>query len=133
MNSILQVPGKAYDFNGGSMVEFREPLRKGDTVDIMFYKGSGEVDVIPKNVIDTVKTGDDLQIVNDPSVGQSLFLKEDLRIAEDVRSTNIVLTNPYYGPGNVDQESLLRPIIWTRQTEDRIINDIPVGKDRETL
>ena len=132
VNSILQVPGKSYVFNGGSMVEFREPLKEGDTVDIMFYKGSGdEIDVIPKNVIDTVKTGDDLQIVNDPSVGQSLFLKEDLRIAEDVRSTNIVLTNPYYGPGNVDQESLLRPITWTKQTEDRIINDIPVGKDRE--
>lgn len=131
VNNILQIPGEGYIFNGGSTIQFTEPLKKEDTVEILFYKGSGDVDVIPRNIIETVKAGDDLQIINDPSVGQKEFLKEDIRVATEVTSTNVVITNPYYGPGNIDEESLLRPITWTKQTEDKIIDDVFVGKDRE--
>ena len=42
-----------------------------------------------------------------------------------------VSTNPYYGPGNSADETLQRPVVWCRQTEDKIINEKPVGKDRE--
>ncbi len=40
-------------------------------------------------------------------------------------------TNPYSGPGNIQNTALLRPVVWCRQTEDRIINEKGVGKDRE--
>jgi hypothetical protein len=41
-----------------------------------------------------------------------------------------VNTNPYFGPGNVSDETLERPVVWCRQTEDKIIDEQEVGKDR---
>ena len=131
VNNILQIPGEGYIFSGGSLITFTEPLELGDTVEILFYRGSGNIDVIKRNIIETVKRGDEVQIINDPSVGQDSHLKEDTRIAESVESTNIINTNAYFGPGNVSDEDLLRPVIWTKQTEDKIINDQEVSKDRE--
>ena len=130
INDILQVPGGGYKFDGGSIIEFTEAPKSGDTVKILFYKGSGDdIDVIFKAVIETVKKGDSLQIYNKDD--QGTFWKEDPRAVTRVTSTDTVDTNPYYGPGNTSIESMLRPIKWCRQTEDKIINDVPVGKDRE--
>tara|TARA_R100001594_G_scaffold439_2_gene1654 strand:+ start:3602 stop:17350 length:13749 start_codon:yes stop_codon:yes gene_type:complete len=129
INDILQVPGKAYTFNGGSVVTFTEAPKKDDTSKILFYKGSGASDVVDREIIETVKKGDDLTIERFAS--QPSHLYEDERIVLNVDSTDIVSTNPYYGPGNTADESLERPVVWCRQTEDKIINELPVGKDRE--
>ena len=48
-----------------------------------------------------------------------------------MESTDRVATPPYYGPGNVADPNLERPIAWCRQMEDKIINEKGVGKDRE--
>jgi len=37
VNDILQVPGKAYNFGGGSIVTFTEEIKLGDIVKILFY------------------------------------------------------------------------------------------------
>ena len=42
VNEILQKPGESYEFNGGSQITFTEPLKLGDTLNICFYKGSGD-------------------------------------------------------------------------------------------
>ena len=131
VNNTLQVPGEGYTFNGGSTVVFTEPLKVGDTVNILFYKGSGDTDVIFRNIIETVKKGDSLQLKSDRSIGQASYLTEDERIVENVKSTNTVETNPYEGPGNTSDITLERPVDWCRQTEDIFINQIGVGKDRE--
>ena len=131
VNNILQVPGEGYTFNGGSTVTFTESLKVGDTVNILFYKGSGDTDVIFRNIIETVKKGDTLQIKSDRSIGQASYLTEDERVVELVKSTNTVDTNPYEGPGNTVDVTLERPVDWCRQTEDIFINQIGVGKDRE--
>ena len=130
VNNILQVPGKGYIFEGGSSIQFTEPLKIGDTVDILFYKGSGDSDVIFRNVIETVKKGDTLQIKSNRS-GEESYLTEEERIVEFVKSTNSVDTNSYEGPGNSTDVTLERPVDWCRQTEDLFINQIGVGKDRE--
>jgi hypothetical protein len=106
-------------------------LKIGDTVNIIFYKGSGDSDVIFRNVIETVKKGDTLQIKSDRSIGQASYLTEEERIVEFVKSTNTVETNPYDGPGNTTDVNLERPVDWCKQTEDIFINQIGVGKDRE--
>ena len=54
-----------------------------------------------------------------------------MRGVTTVSSTDTVQTVPYIGPGNTQDEELLRPVVWTRQTEDKIINEEEVGKDRE--
>ena len=126
----MQVPGKGYTFPGGSIITFAEPPKVGDTSKIIFYRGSGSVDVVDVDVLETVKVGDELTINYDPSRGQSPTLQEEERTVTSINSTDLVNTNPYFGPGNISDETLERPVVWCRQTEDKIINELPIGKDR---
>ena len=131
VNDILQVPGKGFRFDGGSVITFGEAPKKGDTSKILFYKGSGDVDVVFRNIIDTVKRGDTLEIDNDVERGQHWSLEEDERIATNILSIDTAETDPYTGPGNVSDPNLLRPVTWCRQTADMIIDETEVGKARE--
>jgi hypothetical protein len=130
INDILQIPGGGYIFPGGSIITFTEPPKIGDTSKILFYRGSGSVDVVDVDILETVKIGDGLTIGYDPSLGQSPTLQEEERTVTSINSTDLVNTNPYFGPGNVSDETLERPVVWCRQTEDKIINELPIGKDR---
>ena len=131
VNDILQVPGEAYTFTGGSNIVFSEAPKIGDNLNIFFYKGSGDADVTFRNVIETVKKGDTLQIKSDPSINQPSYFTEEPRVVELIKSTDVVETNPYEGPGNTTDVNLERPVDWCKQTEDIFINQIGVGKDRE--
>ena len=126
VNNILQVPGKGYIFNGGSQIEFTEAPKVGDTIEIIFYKGTGAQDVVLREIIETVKEGDTLQIQNN-----DIFTSEEKRSVNFVSGTDVAETNPYSGPGNIQNTALLRPVVWCRQTEDKIINEKEVGKERE--
>jgi len=130
VNDVLQVPGKGYIFSGGSVITFTEPPKVGDVSKIIFYKGSGSIDVVERNILETVKIGDELTIGYDSSIGQSSMLQEESRTVASINSTNILNTNPYFGPGNITDPTLLRPVVWRRQTEDKIIDGKSVGKDR---
>lgn len=131
VNDILQIPGEGFVFNGGSKIRFTEAPKPEDTCKILFYKGSGDgIDVVFQDIIETVKPGDDLTLTYDPSVGQSINLLEDPRFVSEILSIDTVETNPYFGPGNVTNENLERPITWCRQTEDLIINETEVAKNR---
>ena len=129
VNNIPQVPGKGYKFTGGSIIKFTEAPKIGDTVEIIFYKGTGGLDVVERKVIETVKPGDDLTIGR--LVTQDNYLQETPRVPISVDSTDRVSTPPYNGPGNSSDSTLERPVTWCRQTEDKIINEKGVGKDRE--
>ena len=129
VNDVLQVPGVGYEFTGGSIITFSEALKVGDKAKIIFYKGNGDSDVIFRNVIETVKRGDTLQL--EPFSDQPDYLEEDVRSVFNILSTGSVETNPYHGPGKTEDVTLVRPVTWCRQTEDKIIDQIPQGKDRE--
>ena len=130
INEVLQVPGEGYIFPGGSTITFTEPPKVGDMSKIIFYRGSGSVDVVERNILETIKIGDELTIGYDSSIGQSSTLQEETRTVTSVNSTDLLNTNPYFGPGNIEDETLLRPVVWCRQTEDKIIDEKRVGKDR---
>ena len=74
--------------------------------------------------------GDDLTIGYDPSIGQISTLQEDYRTVTSINSIDNVNTSPYFGPGNTEDENLQRPVKLCRQTEDRIIDEQEVSKDR---
>jgi hypothetical protein len=131
VNNTLQVPGEGYTFAGGSTLNFTEAPKLGDIIEIVFYKGSGDTDVIFRNIIETVKKGDSLQIKNDSSRNQASSLIEDERIVDNIKSTSTVSTNPYFGPGNTNDITLDRPVVWCKQTEDVFVDEIAIGKDRE--
>jgi hypothetical protein len=130
INDILQEPGKGYIFPGGSIIRFAEPPKVGDTSKILFYRGSGSIDVVDVDILETVKIGDELTIGYDPSLGQLPTLQEEARTVTSINSTDLVNTNPYFGPGNTEDGNLERPVKWCRQTEDKIINEQEVAKDR---
>ena len=60
----FKFPGQGYVFTGGSQIEFTEAPKIGDSVQIIFYKGTGAQDVVLREIIETVKEGDTLQIQN---------------------------------------------------------------------
>ena len=129
INDILQVPGQSYVFNGGSIVEFTEAPKSGDTAKVLFYKGSGDVDVVFRDVLETVKVGDNLTLNYDKGLTDA-YLQQDERVVTGINTTDSVKTNPYGGPGITDDETIVRPLKWCRQTEDKIIDGKVVGKDR---
>ena len=132
INDILQEPGQGYQFPGGSVLTFAEAPKVGDTCKILFFKGTGDdTDVILREIIETVKVGDELTLGYDPARGQDKFLQEEERTVTNVNSTDVVQTFPYFGPGNTGDEELFRPVVWCRQTEDKIIDEKRVAKDRE--
>jgi hypothetical protein len=59
------------------------------------------------------------------------LLQETERTVDFLKSVDLVKTLPYYGPGLSNDSRLVRPVTWCRQTEDKIINEKEVGKDRE--
>jgi hypothetical protein len=130
INDILQVPGEGYIFTGGSTIEFTEPPKVGDTSKILFYRGTPNVDVIDVDILETVKIGDDLTIGYDSFIGQSSTLQEEERTVTSINSIDQLNTNPYFGPGNTENENIERPVVWCRQTEDKIINEQEVAKNR---
>ena len=132
VNEILQKPGDSYLFNGGSQITFTEPLKLGDTLNICFYKGSGdELDVIDREVIETIKYGDEVTLNYNPDLGQKPYQQEDTRTISSITNVDKCETLPYFGPGNTTDTTFERPVTWCRQTQDKIINGQEVGKDRE--
>ena len=79
LNNILQEPGVAYRFNGGSNITFIEPPKVGDTCSILFYRGTGAVDVISRDIIETIKSGDTVKI-NASDTQNPLEFNQDQKI-----------------------------------------------------
>ena len=132
INNILQVPGESYRFPGGSRIIFSEPPRIGDDIKIIFYKGSGDnLDVIDREVIESLKIGDEVTLNHDPEQNQSTLLQQNARTVNTTVSIDAVKTNPYFSPGLTDDQELERPITWCKQTADKLINGQEVTKDRE--
>ena len=132
INDVLQRPGEAYTFSGGSTIKFSEAPKKGDSTKLIYYKGTGDIDVKFKDVLETVKVGDNLTLYNDPRspFDQNDGLRQDDRTVIGINTTDSVETIPYAGPGITTDDTLLRPIKWCRQTKDKIIDGVRVGKSR---
>ena len=57
----------------------------------------------------------------------SLFLKRTVSV---INSSDSLKTNLYPGPGITTNETFQRSVIWSRQTEDKVIDGAAVTKDR---
>ena len=130
LNDVLQIPGEAYNFAGGSIIEFSDPPAKGDKCSIIFYKGTPEVDVVFRDILETIKIGDSVQLMNDPSAGQNNSLLQDKRTVVGITTLDTVKTLPYAGPGITTDTRLERPVEWCKQKDDLFIDGNVVAKDR---
>lgn len=125
INDILQVPGEGYIFDGGSVITFTQPPNAGDTSKLLFYKGTGDVDTISVDVLETVKPGDTLKINSD-----DMIYKQSERSVNEIVSSDIVRTNTYSGSGISNDPNLLRPVTWCKQMFDVVIGEVQVTKNR---
>jgi len=125
INDILQIPGDGYVFNGGSLIQFTEAPKQGDTSKILFYKGNGDVDTQNIDILETVKAGDTLQVYE-----SSFEESQNKRLTKEVLSIDEVLTNVYNGPGLTTDSTITRPVIWCKQKNDMVIDGSYVSKDR---
>ncbi len=130
INDVLQEPNLAYTFSGGSTITFTTAPKAGDSCKILFYKGSGDVDVIFTDILETVKAGDILDIDHDSARGQSLGLNEKPRVVTGITTMDSVDTVIYPGPGVTPDDTLTRPVNWCKQESDKIVDGQAIGKDR---
>ena len=125
INDILQIPGDGYIFDGGSFIEFTEAPKVGDLIKLLFYQGTGAVDVREVDILEQVKVGDIIQLT-----GEEPRYRQDGRLVTKINATDSVDTNTYGGRGINENETYVRPVTWSRQTEDRFIDGQAVSKDR---
>jgi len=126
INDILQVPGQGYIFKGGSVIRFSEPPNEGDKCTILFYKGTGSIDVEEVDILETIKSGDVVTVHSDNPIQD-----QDDRSVKDVTSTDSVDTFIYGGPGISADPFLARPVNWCKQSNDIIVDGIEITKDRD--
>ena len=125
INDIIQVPGESYEFLGGSSIRFLEAPKAGDSVKILLYRGTGEIDVNDVDVTETVKVGDTLQFKSG-----NFEQNQNKRSVSTIISASSVNTNVYPGPGLAKNEKAERPIEWCRQRNDVLINGKVIPKSR---
>lgn len=130
VNGILQEPKVAYEFTGGSLVRFLTPPKTNDNVEIYFYRGSRGIDSELVDIFSPIQIGDTVQTY---SINSKLdeTITQNPRTVFDVNSSTLLETNLYFDQG-IDELNE-KPIYWTKQKEDIIINDILYSKSRDSL
>ena len=130
INGVIQEPGDAYQFDGGTSFTFSNPPIPDDKIDIFFYQGTSGVDSSNEdNIIPSIKVGDSVQVYkNDQYSGT---ITQNSRIIENIRTSDTIDTNLYTGLG-IDTRNL-KPITWTKQKTDKVIGGELVYKTRDSL
>lgn len=129
INDILQKPEESYKINGSRII-FSEAPKANSTCLILYYRGS-DLDVDDIDPPRTIKEGDSIQI------GENildLYDREQFeRIVKKIISFDAFDTFPYDSIGINTDPKKARPLNWTKQTRDRIINGILYTKGRPDL
>jgi hypothetical protein len=140
VNGIVQAHGDTYQFDGGSSFTFKDPPLPEDNIAIFFYRGSRDVDSALVTVKETIKKGDTIQLFKSPLVTgvgivstttPGITTTQDPRIVIDLSSSDKLETGTYTGYG-ID-EKYSKPLSWTKQKIDRILNGEIVSKSRDAI
>jgi hypothetical protein len=130
INGVIQDPGVAYEFDGGTSFVFTTAPRPEDNVAIFFYKGTDGDDVIVNDTInETLKRGDTVQVLKNNSIPGTIT--QDKRTIFDLSFSDKFETNLYSNQG-VDSENN-KPLSWIKQKVDRKINGEDVYKTRDSI
>ena len=136
VNGVLQTPNVSYQFEGGTTFTFTEAPMASDKVDVFFYKGEEGVDIEIVDVNETIKIGDDIQIIKhpdflDPNVQPFTETQETTRPVKAILGSDLVETTIYTGVGIT--EFYAKPLDWTKQKSDVWIKGDLISKAREQL
>lgn len=129
LNGVMQEPKVSYTFTGGTTFLFNEAPKPEDDIAIFFYRGTLGVDSAEVEVRETIKVGDSVQILKDDYASNSIG--QDSRTVSFINSSDVMETGIYLDDGIV--EDLFRPMSWTKQKTDLIINDSIESKQRDSI
>ena len=129
INGILQQPGVAYEFSGGTTFTFISPPRKEDEISLFVYRGSYE-DSFIVDVDETIKVGDEVQsISNNNYLGITTTQRN--RLVREISSADTIRTNTYFLDG-VDS-NIYKPVSWSKQKIDKNIEGVSIYKSRNSI
>jgi len=128
INGVLQNPGESYIFNGGTSFQFTEAPDVGDNVSIFFYKGTNNVDVTFTDVKETIKSGDEIQIMRSNIVSGE---DQNIRTVSGIATADALETQLYYNQGIDDIN--FKPLRWIKQKSDKFINGQLITKIRPSI
>ena len=138
INGILQEPGDAYEFYGGTSITFAEPPAPEDNIVIFFYRGTGGVDSFLNDITETIKAGDDIRLRRTPFIEKNEatltfdnLSQESDRIIVGIKSSSEIETSLYRGDGVSTTEP--KPIAWTKQKVDRVLGGEIISKARDSI
>jgi hypothetical protein len=130
INGVIQDPGVAYEFDGGTSLVFATAPRPEDNIAIFFYKGTdGDDVVVVDSINETLKRGDTVQVLKNNSISGTIT--QDKRTIFDLSFSDKFETNLYSNQG-VDSENN-KPLSWIKQKVDRKINGEDVYKTRDSI
>ena len=130
VNGVIQTPKIAYQFTGGTTVLFTEAPSPSDKIDIFFYVGQRGVDIEIVDVQESVKVGDDLRILRHPGFTDTVD-QERSRIIKSFLGSDILETDIYVGVGITEDQE--KPIQWTKQKVDKVIQGEVISKARSNI
>ena len=130
VNGVLQEPGVAYTFEGGTTFAFSVAPSTDDDVSIFFYKGTSggsNPDTTIVDVTQSIKEGDVVKI----GAGSGV-LPQSRRTVIGITTSDTFETDLYTGSG-ID-ENTFRPLAqWRKQKIDKIIGGDVVSKARDSI
>ena len=128
INDVLQKPGDAYTFEGGTQITFAEAPKSQDTLQILFYRGT-DADIDTEESLQTVKIGDGITILKNPE--NILPISQSERIVRAIFSRDTLKTTNYTKQGISAQTSPLRPVVWCKQQDDIVVSGVKISKSRD--
>ena len=129
VNGVMQEPGVAYNFEGGTTFQFTEAPKAEDKVDVFFYRGTRGEDSSEVNINETIKPGDEVRIFKNDNISGTVT--QDSRIVSAITSADTIETGIYLGDGI--NETDYKPISWNKQKRDLLIGDNAQSKSRDSL
>ena len=130
INGVLQDPGVAYQFDGGTSFVFTIAPRVDDNISIFFYKGTASEDTVAiTDIKETIQRGDTVQVLKNNSISGTVT--QDKRIIFYLSFSDKFETNLYSTQG-IDEIND-KPMSWIKQKIDRKINGENVFKSRDSI
>jgi hypothetical protein len=130
INGVVQDPGVAYEFEGGTSFVFTTAPKSEDDIAIFFYKGTtGDDTKLVTGIPETLKRGDQVQVLKNNSISGTVT--QDKRVIFDLSFSDKFETNLYADQGiDITND---KPLSWIKQKSDKLVNGQIVYKTRDSI
>ena len=127
INDILQDPGVSYELKGGSVIDFLEAPKAGDTLKVYYFKCYA-ADSVFVDIIETIKKGDKIRLRDVATKSSTFGFDQTERIVSGIQTSDKFSTVQYFGPGITTNTAMERPMTWSKQKDDIVVDGFYVGK-----